>query len=215
MKHRLLNNFMGCLLVVLCCMMIIPSITYAQTAQSEVGELHIDQEQYILERTGSMLVKIYGNVELDHNPPKVVLTHTNPYGESLVHKLVTNDDGYYEFYFVHDWESIRGSYDVFVSKSNHPYTSQIDIGTVSYELIRDPSYKSEQEIKKEYWIEKEKKPELINTVKSALHLYEMNRDRGILWLQNIFDWYYMDRITDDEVINVIQFLVKTDVIKLD
>ena len=42
---------MRCLLAILCCIMIIPGITYAQTAESEVGTLHLDQEEYILERT--------------------------------------------------------------------------------------------------------------------------------------------------------------------
>ena len=98
MKHNLPNNFIGCLLIVLCCMMLIPGITYAQTAESEAGTLVIDQEKYILERTGESLIKIYGNIELDWNPPKVVLTHTNPNGESVTHNLMTNDQGYYEFY---------------------------------------------------------------------------------------------------------------------
>ena len=214
MKHNLPNNFIGCLLIVLCCMMLIPGITYAQTAESEAGTLVIDQEKYILERTGESLIKIYGNIELDWNPPKVVLTHTNPNGESVTHNLMTNDQGYYEFYFVHDWESLLGNYDVFVSKSNYPYSSQIPIGTVSYELIRDPSYKSDQEIKEEYWTIVENRTETLETVRGALALYEKNWDNGPLWVKNIFDWYYMDRITDYEVISAIKYLVKNDIIKL-
>ena len=214
MKHRLTNNFTGFLLVALCCMMIIPGVN-AQTAESEVGVLHIEQEKYILERTGTLLVKVFGVVELDWNPPKVLLTHTTPNGESLTHHLLTNDEGYYEFYFVHDWESVRGNYDVSVSTSNHPYTTQIDIGTVSYELVRDPSYTSDQKVKEEYWTNMENKTETMDTVNGAIELYEMNWDKGPLWVKNIVDWYYMDRISGDEVINAIQYLVKTDIIKLD
>ena len=215
MKHRLSNNFTVCLLIALCCMMIIPSVTYGQTAESDVGVVHIDQEKYVLERTETLLVKIFGNVELDWNPPKVLLTHTTPNGESLTHHLLTNDEGYYEFYFVHDWESIRGDYDVFVSTSNHPYTTQIDIGTVSYELVRDPTYTSDQKVKEEYWMNMENKTETMDTVKGAIELYEKNWDKGPLWVKNIVDWYYMDRIDGDEVINAIQYLVKIDIIKLD
>ena len=216
MKHNLTNNYMRCLLAILCCIMIIPGITYAQTAESEVGTLHLDQEEYILERTGEILVIIFGNVkELDYNPPKVLLTHTTPDGISLTHDIRTNGTGYYEFYFTHDWHSTQGNYDVFVSKSNYPYFSQIDIGTVSYELMRDPTYDTDQKIKEEYWSSQENKIETMKTVKSVSHLYEMNKDRGTLWVKNIFDWYYMDRITDDEVINAIKYLVKIDIIKLD
>ena len=214
MKHKASNNFIGYLLVTLCCMMIIPSVVYGQTAESDVGVLHIEQEKYILERTGTILVKIFGHVELDWNPPKVLLTHTIPNGESLTHHLLTNDEGYFEFYFVHDWESTRGNYDVYVSTSNHPYTSQIDIGTVSYELIRDQTYDSDQKVKDEYWKNMENKIETMETVKGAIDIYEKNWDKGPLWVKNIVDWYHMDRIDGDEVINAIQYLVKNDIIKI-
>ena len=215
MKHNLSNNYIGCLFAILCCIMILPNVTYAQTAESEVGTLHLDQEQYILKRTGDLLVTIFGNVELDYNPPKVLLTHTTPDGETLTLNVRTNGTGYYEFYFVHDWHSIQGNYDVFVSKSNHPYSSQIPIGTVSYELIRDSSYKSDQQIKEEYWVNGNDRTEEMNTVEDALYLYERSWDRDPQWVKNIFDWYYFDRITEQEVITIIEYLVKNDILKLD
>ena len=215
MKHNLSNNYIGCLFAILCCIMILPNVTYAQTAESEVGTLHLDQEQYILKRTGDLLVTIFGNVELDYNPPKVLLTHTTPDGETLTHNVRTNGTGYYEFYFVHDWHSIQGNYDVFVSKSNHPYSSQIPIGTVSYELIRDSSYKSDQQIKEEYWVNGNDRTEEMNTVEDALYLYERSWDRDPQWVKNIFDWFYFDRITEQEVITIIEYLVKNDILKLD
>ena len=215
MKHNLSNNYIGCLFAILCCIMILPNVTYAQTAESEVGTLQLDQEQYILKRTGEILVKIFGNVELDYNPPKVLLTHTTPDGESLTHNIRTNGTGYYEFYFVHDWHSIQGNYDVFVSKSNYPYVSQLSIGTVTYELARDPSYKSDQQIKEEYWMNNEDKSERMDTVVDALYLYERIWNGEPLWVKNIFEWYYMNQITEKEVISTIQYLVKNNILKLD
>jgi len=215
MKNNLSNNYIRCLFAILCCIMIIPSITYAETVQSEVGTLQIDQVQYTLKRTGDLLVKIFGNVELDYNPPKVLLTHTTPDGESLTHNIMTNGTGYYEFYFIHDWHSTRGNYDVFVSKSNHPYASQIAIGTISYELIRDPSYMSDQQVKEEYWMNSEDKTENMKTVEDALYLYERNWNSDPSWVKNIFEWYYMNQITEKEVISTIQYLVKNNILKLD
>ena len=138
-------RYMRCLLVVLCCIMIIPCITYAQAVQSEAGTLEIEEEQYILKRTGEILVKIFGNVELERDSStRVLLTHVTPEGDTLTHNVMTNDQGYYEFYFSHNWKSIRGNYDVFTS------INAIPIGKVSYELIQDPSYKTDQEVKEEY-----------------------------------------------------------------
>jgi len=215
MKNNLSNNYMRCLLAIISCIMIMPGITYAETVQSEVGTLQIDQGQYTLKRTGDLLVKIFGNVELDYNPPKVLLTHTTPDGESLTHNIMTNGTGHYAFYFVHDWHSTQGNYDVFVSKSNHPYASQIPIGTVSYELMRDTSYMSDQQVKEEYWMNSEDRTENINTVEDALYQYERNWDGEPSWVKNIFDWYYTDRITEKEVINTIQYLIKNNILKLD
>ena len=148
-------NHMRGLLAVLCCIMIIPCVTYAQAVQSEAGTLEIEEEQYILKRTGDVLVKIFGNVELEWNSStRVLLTHVTPEGDSLTHNVMTNDLGYYEFYFSHNWKSIRGNYDVFTS------INAIPIGNVSYELVQDPSYKTVQEAKEEFLLKDDTKNDL-------------------------------------------------------
>ena len=171
MKHNLPNSYkklihidkfnfqnfryMRCILTVLCCIMIIPCITYAQAVQSEAGTLEIEEEQYILKRTGEILVKIFGNVELERDSStRVLLTHVTPEGDTLTHNVMTNDQGYYEFYFSHNWKSIRGNYDVFTS------INAIPIGNVSYELVQDPSYKTDLEAKEEYLLKDNTKNDL-------------------------------------------------------
>ena len=148
-------RYMRCVLAVLCCIMIIPCITYAQAVQSEAGTLEIEEEQYILKRTGDVLVKIFGNVELEwDSSTRVLLTHVTPEGDTLTHHVMTNDQGYYEFYFSHNWKSIRGNYDVFTS------INAIPIGNVSYELVQDPSYKTDLEAKEEYLLKDNTKNDL-------------------------------------------------------
>ena len=134
-------------IAVLCCMMIIPVTAYAE---SEADTVQIEHEQYILERTGEVLVKIFGDIGLDiYDIPTISLTHTSPNGELLTHNVMMNEQGYYEFYFVHDWKSIQGNYDIVVMTNGTP------IGTVTYELIQDPEYKTDEEVKEEYYIEEE------------------------------------------------------------
>ena len=188
--------------MIFCCVMIIPGVAYAQ---SDAGTLQIEQEQYILERTGNVLVKVFGSIQVDQYEMdvKIILTHTTPDGELVTHNVRMNNEGYYEFYFAHDWKSIRGNYDVTVSKGEVP------IGTVSYELIQDPSYKTDEEVKEEYLM----KGDNTNVIsdKDTLNLPKKIPD----WVKNVFGWYYMDRITEEEVISAIQYLVKNDIIKLD
>ena len=56
-----------------------------------------------------------------------------------------NDQGYYEFYFVHNWLSERGDYGIVLMLNDIP------VGAKSYELIQDPTYKTDEEVKEEYF----------------------------------------------------------------
>jgi len=184
-------------LAMICCMMIIPATVYAQ---SDIDTLQIEHEQYIVKRTGEILVKIFGELELDkYNLPAVSISHTNPDGESVTHNVMTNDEGYYEFYFIHDWISTRGNYDVILM------TDATVVDTISYEVIQDPKYKTDEEVKEEYFMNED------NRKTNAASLTKKIPD----WVKNIFGWYYLDRITEDEVIGAIQYLVRVDIIKLD
>ena len=85
MKNKLSMNYRKCLLAILCCMIIMPGMIYAQEEQIP---LQVEQEHYILERTGDILVKILGSIELDGRETsrtQVVLTHNSPNGLSLIH----------------------------------------------------------------------------------------------------------------------------------
>ena len=209
MKNNLSINYRNCLLVALFCMMLIPGMTYAQEEQIP---LQVGQEEYILERTGEILVKIYGSIELDGHQAsrtQVLLTHNSPDGESKTHVLKTNNYGYYEYYFVHNWDSVLGIYDIKISKNSK------SIGDVTYELIQDPSYKSDKQVKDEYWMKEKDDRELINTVINAWEYYEGNKQEVNYWMKNIFHWYYTNSITEEEVINSIQYLAESKILKFD
>lgn len=140
-------NNMRVFLIILCFMMIIPVAAYAQ---SDADAPQVEQEQYILERTGDVIVKIFGHIEHERFEEKtLLLTQISPNEKSVTHTIRINGEGYYEFYFIHNWDSIEGNYEVFVSKNAVP------IGNVSYELVYDPSYKTDEQAKEEYLMEKE------------------------------------------------------------
>lgn len=190
-------------------MIIMPSAIYAQ---NDENTLQSEQEQYILERTGNILVKIFGSIELDGRDTsrtEVELTHTTPDENSQSHLVRTNNQGYYEFYFIHNWNSVRGIYDIIVSKDNRI------VGEMKYELIEDPSYKSDKQVKEEYWMKEENKIQLIDSVISAWKYYEGNKKEENYWMKNLFHWYYTNSITEEEVINSIQYYVTSEILKLD
>ena len=208
MKYNFTNKYRSWLLILLCCLIIIPNAVYAQEDQVP---LQVEYEQYILERTGDVVVKIFGSIELDgHQASRtsVALSHISPTGESQDHSVRTNNYGYFEFYFVHNWESARGNYNINISKG------ALDIDNISYELVQDTSYKSDKQVIEDYWMKNEKDKKLINTVITAWEYYEGNKKEVNYWMKNIFHWYYTSSITEDEVINSIQYLIKNDVLKL-
>jgi len=209
MERSSSNKCRNLILIVLCCTIIISNGAYAQ---EDKVPLQVEYEQYTLERTGDVLVKIFGSIELDgHQASRtsVVLIHTSSTGESQSHNVRTNNYGYYEFYFVHNWDSARGNYNINISKDGQ------DIDNTSYSLIQDPSYKLDKEVIENYWMKNEKDKELINTVINAWEYYEGNKKEVNYWMKNIFHWYYTSSITEEEVINSIQYLVKSDILKLD
>ena len=123
------------------------------------------------------------------------------------HVLKTNNYGYYEYYFVHNWDSVLGGYDINISKNAK------SIGDVTYELIQDPSYKSDKQVKDEYWMKEKDDRELINTVINAWEYYEGNKKEVNYWMKNIFHWYYTNSITEEEVIDSIQYLADNKILK--
>lgn len=193
------------ILALLCVGVLLPGVAFAQTAESEAGTLQVEQLQYIVKRTGDVLVKVFGIIDLNTNYANVVLTHTTPEAESITHNVRTNSDGYYEFYFVHDWESTRGTYEVFVSRNSTA------IGAISYELVQDSSYKTDKQVKEEYLSEGNTGPNIAKTPDDELLLPKKIPD----WVKNVFGWYYMDRISEQEVISAIEYLVRNEIIKLD
>ena len=160
------SSIMKYLFAILCCVIIIPGIAYAQTTENETVAPQSEHEQYILERTGDTLVKIFGQIEQDRFEDKtLLLTHITPNEKSVTHNIMMNGEGYYEFYFRHDWDSIQGKYQVFISKNAVP------VGNVSYELVYGPEYKTDEQVKEEYFMEKEDKDELtITDYKTAFTL---------------------------------------------
>jgi len=200
-------------------MIILPGVIYAEEGHAT---LEATQEQYILERTGDILVKIFGNIELDGRETsrtQVLLTHNTPDGISETHYVRTNNHGYYEFYFVHNWDSTRGNYDVNVmglkKGGSQGFTPEENIGSISYELIEDPTYKSDKQVKEEYWIKEEKKRQVINTAINAWEYYEENKKESNYWMKNIFHWYYTHAITEEEVIDSIKYLAINEILKFD
>ena len=63
-----------------------------------------------------------------------------------------NDEGYFEFYFSHNWNSLRGNYGVVLMLNDIP------MNAISYELIQDPTYKTDEEVKKEFFNKENKIP---------------------------------------------------------
>lgn len=196
------------LFAIIFCSLTTVGIAYAETeTQYEPSTVEIEQQQYIIKKTGSTIVKIFGTIDPTSIYASIILERTSPDGESNTQSGKATKEGYYEFYFFHDWESLRGNYDMTIS------LDAVEFGNVSYEIIEDPTYKTDEEIKEEYYLKQSGnfEEETINPTESELIIPKKIPD----WVKNVFGWYYMDRISEEEVISAIEFLVRSEIIKLD
>ena len=75
--------------------------------------------------------------------------------------------------------------------------------------------KADREVKEEFWNKDEDRRELINSVVNAWEYYEGNKKEINYWMKNIFHWYYTHSITEDEVINSIQYLIENEILRYD
>lgn len=189
-------------LILLVALMMMPLSAFAESIENEVGSLVMEESKFIIERTGQTIVKLYGTVNIVDSENRVILTYTDPQGQSQIHNLMANKDGYYEYYFVHEWDSLRGDYTIQIARDSAV------VGTMTYELIEDPTYVSDIEAKQQYLGEKAE-----SSVVESENQFEPEKIPD--WVKNVFGWYYMNRISESEVINAIQFLINTNVIVLD
>jgi len=112
---------------------------YAQIeASNEYGKISVEQEVFEIKPGESKLIKIIGQIE---NPSKgglVTVMMTDPNDTSSGQRLVTTEDGYFEYYIRVDDETILGTYKILASYNN------LIIGTISF-VIEEKKF-TEQEI---------------------------------------------------------------------
>lgn len=112
---------------------------YAQIeASNEYGKISVEQEVFEIKPGESKLIKIIGQIE---NPSKgglVTVMMTDPNDASSGQRLVTTEDGYFEYYIRVDDETILGTYKILASYNN------LIIGTISF-IIEEKKF-TEQEI---------------------------------------------------------------------
>ena len=196
-------NFFIMLFVILA---LVPISVFAQSDTIDVIE--VEYPQYMIEKYDGekgVLVKSFGEIDVTYRAVPLKITHTAPDGISNIHSIKTTANGYYEIYFQHDWDSLRGTYLISVVRD------YVEIGTTSYDLIEDPSYQSTEEIMTEYNKEDSKKSNITESI--------LNNDaipsKIPNWVKTVFGWYYLDKISEGQVISAIEYLVTKNIIKLD
>ena len=194
-------NFFIMLFVILA---LVPISVFAQNDTIDV--IQVEHQQYTIEKYGGkVLVKSFGEIDISSRTEVLKITHTTPDGTSNIHSIRTTTNGYYEIYFQHDWDSLRGTYLI------STIMNSVEIGTTSYDLIEDPLYQSTEEIMAEY---NKEDSEESNITGSLLNNQVVN-SKIPNWVKTVFGWYYFDKISEDQVITAIEYLITKNIIKLD
>jgi hypothetical protein len=197
------KNTVNFFIILFAILVLVPISVFAQSDTIDVIE--VEQSQYVINRGENVVIKIFGEIDIEYRSESLKIIHTSPDGIPTTHSIKTTDKGYYEIYFQHYWESPRGTYLISTVRDS------IEIGTTSYDLVQDPSYQSTEEIMEEYNSDDTKEPNITES-------WENNNiisSKIPNWVKDIFGWYYLDKISEDEVISAIEYLVTKNIIKLD
>ena len=194
-------NFFIMLFVILA---LVPISVFAQSDTIDV--IQVEHPQYMIEKYGEgVLVKSFGEIDITYRTEALKITHTSPDGISDIHSIQTTTDGYYEIYFQHDWDSPVGTYLISTARNS------VEIGTTSYDLIQNQSYQSTEEIMAEYNKESSKESNIIGSISNN----DVIPSKIPNWVKTVFGWYYLDKISEGQVISAIEYLITKNIIKLD
>ena len=171
-----------------------------------IDVIEVEHPQYTIEKYGEgVLVKSFGEIDITYRTEALKITHTSPDGISDIHSIQTTTDGYYEIYFQHGWDSPMGTYLISTARNS------VEIGTTSYDLIQDQLYQSTEEIMAEYNKEDSKESNITRSISNN----DVIPSKIPNWVKTVFGWYYLDKISEGQVISAIEYLVTKNIIKLD
>ena len=185
-------------------LVLVPISVFAQSDTIDVIE--VEHPQYTIEKYGEgVLVKPFGEIDITYRTEALKITHTSPDGISDIHSIQTTTDGYYEIYFQHGWDSPMGTYLISTARNS------VEIGTTSYDLIQEQSYQSTEEIMAEYNKEDSKESNITGSISNN----DVIPSKIPNWVKTVFGWYYLDKISEGQVISAIEYLITKNIIKLD
>jgi len=199
-----IKNIMNFFMILFVILVLVPISVFAQSDTIDVIE--VEHPQYTIEKYGEkVLVKSFGEVDITYRTVALKITHTTPDGTSNIHSIKTTTNGYYEIYFQHDWDSPMGTYLISTARNS------VEIGTTSYDLIQNQSYQSTEEIMAEYNKEDSKESNITGSISNN----DVIPSKIPNWVKTVFGWYYLDKISEGQVISAIEYLITKNIIKLD
>ena len=169
---------------------IIPNVLSNHDSDKILGTVFVDKPVLILPYSASddsryHVVKIFGTVEEPRSATWVHFTVTDPNGNISQITGIVSDNGNYET-FIQICCNKVGEYSVYAEwKGYH-------IGTITFDVVGEsPTITEDLEVSTQ-----ENIPKVPD------------------WIRNIFIWYAEDKISEDELLNAIKFLVNQGIINL-
>ena len=169
---------------------IIPNVLSNHDSDKILGTVFVDKPVLTLPYSASddarsHTVKIFGTVEEPRSATWVYLTVTDPNGSISQMTAIASGSGNYETFIQICCNNV-GEYVVYAEwKGYH-------IGTITFDVVGESSAITED--------------------------LEVNAQENIQkvpdWVRNIFIWYAEDKISEDELLNAIKFLVNQGIINL-
>lgn len=159
------------------------------------GTLQIDRNLYVITNVQNTTIEVDGTInQLVSGNDEVTIDFTLPDGSTKNSQITANSDGTFHTTLPLDSNSEKGSYSVSASYSN------TSIGALTFTVNQ---------------ISASNNPSPINSQNSPLPTPSITTATKIpSWVKNIFIFYGQGRISDDDLIGAIQYLVQQGIIHL-
>jgi len=171
-------------------------------ARNEIGEVQVENANYEVSYSGTIQVKIFGEITDSSGTNKILITITKPDGDKEELSIIPSTHGYFETYLLFDRNHLKGIYEA----EAFTYDGKL-IGKISFQIYdkNNPIV-----ITKEPEVVPEPKPVEIKKKPTSTE----NKPSLPSWIKTIAGFWAKGDISDDEYLTTIEWLIDNEIIKI-
>lgn len=190
----------------------------ATKSTTSVGFVQIDRSEYDVSYIDTATVKVNGTVLSPiSGDSKITILFKLPDGSTKGSEVAMLSNGYFETSLGLDSDSQKGTYSVLVSYANNM------VGSVSFSVKQVPAKSILNDIANQKSVTNQKNTTIpippvssvtSTTVQPSSTIDVTKPSKIPVWVKKIFVWYGQGQVSEDELLNAVQYLAQSKLIQI-